>query len=104
MRETTRGSLKLRVLRKSVYVYDEHSGKGRRYELLVTESLDGQDRKYSLTNQKRLNLTPNATRRGDLKLRSQINLFARTRNSVRSTTLAIIFLAGIQPGTGLVSC
>jgi SRSO17 transposase len=52
VRETTRGSLKLRVLRKSVYVYDEHSGKGRRYELLVTESLDGQDRKYSLTNQK----------------------------------------------------
>ena len=52
VRETTRGSLKLRVLRKSVYVWDKHSGKGRRYELLVTESLDGQDRKYSLTNQK----------------------------------------------------
>jgi SRSO17 transposase len=52
VRETTRGSLKLRVLRKSVYVLDKQSGKGRRYELLVTESLDGQDRKYSLTNQK----------------------------------------------------
>ena len=52
VRETTRGSLKLRVLRKSVYVWDKQSGKGRRYELLVTESLDGQDRKYSLTNQK----------------------------------------------------
>jgi len=52
VRETTRGSLRLRVLRKSVYVWDKHSGKGRRYELLVTESLDGQDRKYSLTNQK----------------------------------------------------
>ena len=51
VRETTRGSLKLRVLRKSVYVWDKYSGKGRRYELLVTESLDGQDRKYSLTNQ-----------------------------------------------------
>ena len=32
-------------------MWDKHSGKGRRYELLVTESLDGQDRKYSLTNQ-----------------------------------------------------
>ena len=52
VRETTRGSLKLRVLRQSVSVWDKHSGKGRRYELLVTESLDGQDRKYSLTNQK----------------------------------------------------
>jgi hypothetical protein len=27
VRETTRGSLKLRVLRKSVYVWDKHSGK-----------------------------------------------------------------------------
>jgi SRSO17 transposase len=52
VRETTRGSLKLRVLRKSVYVWDKQRGKGRRYELLVTESLDGQDRKYSLTNQR----------------------------------------------------
>jgi SRSO17 transposase len=53
VRQTTRGSLKLRVLRKSVYVWDKQSGKGRRrYELLVTENLDGQDRKYSLTNQK----------------------------------------------------
>src|SRR3984893_8103956 len=52
VRETTRGSLKLRVLRKSVYVLDKQSEQGRRYELLVTENLDGQDRKYSLTNQK----------------------------------------------------
>jgi SRSO17 transposase len=52
VRETTRDSLKLRNLRKSVYVWDKQGGKGRRYELLVTESLDGLDRKYSLTNQK----------------------------------------------------
>jgi SRSO17 transposase len=52
VRETTRGSLKLRVLRKSVYVWDNQSEHARRYELLVTENLDGQDRKYSLTNQK----------------------------------------------------
>jgi SRSO17 transposase len=52
VRETTRGSLKLRVLRKSVYVWDNQSEQARRYELLVTENLDGQDRKYSLTNQK----------------------------------------------------
>ena len=52
VRQTTRGSLKLRVLRKSVYVWHKQSGQGRRYELLVTENLDGQDRKYSLTNQK----------------------------------------------------
>jgi hypothetical protein len=51
VRQTTRGSLKLRVLRKSVYVWDKQNGQGRRYELLVTENLDGQDRKYSLTNQ-----------------------------------------------------
>jgi len=52
VRETTRGSLKLRVLRKSVYVWDNQSEQARRYELLVTENMDGQDRKYSLTNQK----------------------------------------------------
>src|SRR5256886_12109400 len=52
VRETTRGSLKLRVLRKSVYVWDNRSEQARRYELLVTENMDGQDRKYSLTNQK----------------------------------------------------
>ena len=52
VRETTRGSLKLRVLRKSVHVWDKQSEQARRYELLVTENLDGQDRQYSLTNQK----------------------------------------------------
>jgi SRSO17 transposase len=31
---------------------DNQSEQARRYELLVTENLDGQDRKYSLTNQK----------------------------------------------------
>src|SRR3981081_4255213 len=45
VRETTRGSLKLRVLRKSVYVWDKQSEQARRYELLVTENFDGQDRK-----------------------------------------------------------
>jgi hypothetical protein len=39
VRETTRGSLKLRVLRKSVYVWDKQSEPGRRYELLVTLEL-----------------------------------------------------------------
>jgi SRSO17 transposase len=52
VRETTRGSLRLRVLRKSVQVWDKQSQKTRRYELLVTENMDGEDRKYSLTNQK----------------------------------------------------
>ena len=52
VRQTTRGSLKLRVLRKSVYVWDKQREQARRYELLVTENLDGQDRKYSLSNQK----------------------------------------------------
>jgi hypothetical protein len=52
VRETTRGSLKLRVLRKSVYVWDNQSEQARCYELLVTENLDGEDRKYSLTNPK----------------------------------------------------
>ena len=52
VRQTTRGSLNLRVLRKSVYVWDKQSEQARRYELLVTENLDGQDRKYSLSNQK----------------------------------------------------
>jgi hypothetical protein len=42
----------LRVLRKSLYVWNNQSEQGRRYELLVTENMDGQDRKYSLTNQK----------------------------------------------------
>ena len=52
MRDTTRGSLKLRVLRKSVNVWDKQSEQARRYELLVTENMDGEDRKYSLTNEK----------------------------------------------------
>jgi len=52
VRETTRGSLRLRVLRKSVEVWDKQSERTRRYELLVTENMDGEDRKYSLTNQK----------------------------------------------------
>jgi SRSO17 transposase len=52
VRETTRGSLRLRALRKSVQVWDKQSQKTRRYELLVTENMDGEDRKYSLTNQK----------------------------------------------------
>ena len=46
------GPTPLRVLRKSVYVWANQSEQARRYELLVTENLDGQDRKYSLTNQK----------------------------------------------------
>jgi len=50
VRETTRGSLKLRMLRKSVDVRDKQSEQARRYELLVTENMDGEDRKYSLTN------------------------------------------------------
>ena len=52
VRETTRGSLKLRVLRKSVYVWDKQREQARPYELLVTENLDGENRKYSLSNQK----------------------------------------------------
>jgi SRSO17 transposase len=48
VRETTRGTLKLRVLRKSVEVWDKQSEQARRYQLLVTENLDGEDRKYSL--------------------------------------------------------
>ena len=52
VRDTTRGSLKLRVLRKSVEVWDKQSEQARRYELLVTENMDGEDRKYSLTNEK----------------------------------------------------
>ena len=52
VRETTRGSLKLRVLRKSVNLWDKRSEQARRYELLVTENMDGEDRKYSLTNEK----------------------------------------------------
>ena len=52
VRDTTRGSLKLRVLRKSVEVWDKQSEQARRYELLVTENTDGEDRKYSLTNEK----------------------------------------------------
>ena len=56
VRETTRGSLKLRVLRKSVHVWDKQSEQARRYKLFVTENLDGQDRKYSLTNQRAIDL------------------------------------------------
>ena len=38
------------MLRKCVDVWDKQSEQARRYELLVTENMDGEDRKYSLTN------------------------------------------------------
>ena len=52
VRQTSRGSLKLRVLRCSVRVWDAARGQARCYELLVSENPDGSDRKYSLSNEK----------------------------------------------------
>ena len=49
-RETSRGPLQLRVWRKLIYVWDSTHAVPLRLTLLVTENLDGTDRKYTLTN------------------------------------------------------
>ncbi|MEI7729734.1 MAG: IS701 family transposase [Verrucomicrobiota bacterium] len=50
VRETTRGPLRLRAWRGRVYVWDGSERAPLRLTLLVTENLDGTDRKYTLTN------------------------------------------------------
>lgn len=50
VRETTRGPLHLRAWRGVVYVWDESQSAPLRLTLLVTENLDGTDRKYTLAN------------------------------------------------------
>jgi SRSO17 transposase len=49
-RETTRGPLQLRAWRVQVYVWESTQAAPLRLNLLVTENLDGTDRKYTLTN------------------------------------------------------
>jgi SRSO17 transposase len=49
-RDTTRGPLKLRAWRCVVYVWDPTRSAPLRLTLLVSENLDGTDRKYTLTN------------------------------------------------------
>jgi SRSO17 transposase len=49
-RATSRGPLQLRVWRKLIYVWDSTHAVPLRLTLLVTENLDGTDRKYTLTN------------------------------------------------------
>ena len=49
-RNTTRGKLELRAWRRVVYMWDGRSAQARRLTLVVTENLDGTDRKYTVTN------------------------------------------------------
>ena len=49
-RHTTRGALELRAWRRVVYIWDPSHPVGLRLTLLVTENLDGTERKYTLTN------------------------------------------------------
>jgi SRSO17 transposase len=49
-RDTTRGPLQLRAWRCVVYVWDPTRSAPLRLTLLVSENLDGTDRKYTLTN------------------------------------------------------
>lgn len=49
-RPTTRGALKLRAWRRVVYVWEATRAEPLRLLLLVTENLDGTERKYTLTN------------------------------------------------------
>jgi len=49
-RKTTRGPLKLRAWRRTVYVWDNRRDHALRATLLVSENLDGTERKYTLTN------------------------------------------------------
>lgn len=50
VRQTTRGPLKLRAWRRVVYVWQASQAEPLRLLLLVTENLDGTERKYTLTN------------------------------------------------------
>jgi SRSO17 transposase len=50
VRKTTRGPLKLRAWRRVVWVWEPSHAQPLRLTLLVTENLDGSDRKYTLTN------------------------------------------------------
>ena len=50
VRDTTRGKLELRAWRRTVYVWHPSHAVGLRLTLLVSENLDGTDRKYTLTN------------------------------------------------------
>ena len=50
VRQTTRGPLKLRAWRRVVYVWQASQAEPLRLILLVTENLDGTERKYTLTN------------------------------------------------------
>ena len=50
VRDPTRGKLELRAWRRAVYVWDPRQRAGLRLTLLVTENLDGTDRKDTLTN------------------------------------------------------
>ena len=49
-RDTTRGPLKLRAWQCAVYVWDPARSAPLRLTLLVSENLDGTERKYTLTN------------------------------------------------------
>ena len=50
VRETTRGALTLRAWRRVVYVWEATRAEPLRLTLLVTENLDGTERKYTLSN------------------------------------------------------
>jgi SRSO17 transposase len=50
VRDTTRGKLELKAWQRTVYVWDAGHPVGLRLTLLVSENLDGTDRKYTLTN------------------------------------------------------
>ena len=50
VRKTTRGQLKLRAWRQTGYVWDNQRDHALRLTLLVSENLDGTERKYTLTN------------------------------------------------------
>jgi SRSO17 transposase len=49
-RDTTRGKLKVRAWRQSVHVWDGHSAQALQVTLLISENLDGTERKYTVTN------------------------------------------------------
>ena len=50
VRKTTRGQLKLRAWSQRVYVWEDQREQALELTLLVSENLDGTDRKYTMTN------------------------------------------------------
>ena len=88
VRKTTRGHLKLRAWRRTVYVWDKQRDHVLRVTLLVSENLDGTERKYTLTN------APQKGYKDVIEALLTSKAEVNARNSMGQTPLHMAALAG----------